>query len=321
MSRSQTAISRIYDGEGGAPSPGSSSSAGAAQHAYPPTPDDHEPDVDDALLTGRRSGAARRRTSGGTGGLGTGAVGLYYLRQVRRPFLVLRAYPLRRSWRGRNHHADTSCATRAQALAVPIAILSFPASLIYNLGALLLGLVARLFRLRGPSTTTLRPRNPFSQRAPRTILSPTAAAEQWVKAIEEATGLSRQVDDAASSASGMQATSSSSSSAGLAARRRGSGLAPPGSGRRIPRFLIGSYDAALRTARDEKRVLMVVLSSSENERDARFKRDVLCDEEVNRVVEEEDVLVWGGDVGEREAFQGASCSLYILSPCSSAGRS
>ncbi|GAA5852580.1 hypothetical protein JCM9279_005518 [Rhodotorula babjevae] len=275
----QTAISRIYDGEG-APSPGSSSSTGGAQHAYPPTPDDDELAVDDALLAGSRSRAPRRRISGGTGGLGTGAVGLYYLRQ---------------------------------ALAVPLTILAFPASLIYNLGALLLGLVARLFRLRGPSTTTLRPRNPFGQRAPRTILSPAAAAEQWVKSIEEATGLSRQVEDASSSASGMQATSSSSS-AGLAARRRGSGLAPPGSGPRIPRFLVGSYDAALRTARDDKRVLMVVLSSGENERDARFKRDVLCDEEVNRVLEEEDVLVWGGDVGEREAFQVGQTLSYIALP-------
>ncbi|GAA5920798.1 hypothetical protein JCM3775_003956 [Rhodotorula graminis] len=274
----QTAVSRIYDGEG-APSPNSSSAAAGARHAYPPTPDDDEPDVDDALLAGARNGSARRRGSGGTGGLGTGAVGLYYLRQ---------------------------------ALAVPLTILSFPAALIYNLGALLLGLVARLFRLRGPSTTTLRPRNPFGHRAPRTILSPAAAAEQWVKSIEEATGLSRQVDDAGSSTSGMQATSSSST--GLSARRRGSGLAPPGSGQRIPRFLVGSYDAALRAARDDKRVLMVVLSSGENERDARFKRDVLCDEEVNRVLEEEDVLVWGGDVGEREAFQVGQTLSYIALP-------
>ncbi|GAA5900420.1 hypothetical protein JCM8208_005357 [Rhodotorula glutinis] len=273
----QTAVSRIYDGEG-APSPGSSSTAASARHAYPPTPDEDEPEVDDALLAGTRNGPARRRSSGGTGGLGTAPVGLYYLRQ---------------------------------ALAVPLTILSFPASLIYNLGALLLGLVARLLRLRGPSTTTLRPRNPFGQRASRTILSPAAAAEQWVKSIEEATGLSRQVDDAGSSSSAIQATSSSSN---LSARRRGSGLAPPGSGQRIPRFMIGSYDAALRTARDDKRVLMVVLSSGENERDARFKRDVLCDEEVNRVLEEEDVLVWGGDVGEREAFQVGQTLSYIALP-------
>ncbi|TNY17080.1 hypothetical protein DMC30DRAFT_146240 [Rhodotorula diobovata] len=273
----QTAVSRIYDG-GGAPS--SSSSSGAAQHAYPPTPDDDDADVDDALLTVAARGPARRRGSGGPGGLGTSGVGLYYLRQV---------------------------------LAVPVAILSFPLSVVYNLGALILGLIARLFRLRGPSTTTLRPRNPFAQRAPRTVLSPVAAAAQWVKSIEEVTGLARRADlDASSSSSGLQAGPSSS---GLAARRSSSSVpAPPGTGPRIPRFLIGSYDAALRTARDEKRLLIVVLSSAENERDARFKREVLCDEEVNRVLEEEDVLVWGGDVGEREAFQVGQTLSYIALP-------
>ncbi|BGP50973.1 UBX domain-containing protein 10 [Rhodotorula kratochvilovae] len=263
----ETAISRIYDGD---------RAPAAAPHAYPPAQDDHDDDgVDDALLP------ARRRRSGGTGGLGTGAVGLYYLRQ---------------------------------ALAVPLTILALPASLIYNLGALLLGLIARLFRLRG-STTTLRPRNPFAHRPPRSILSPAAAAEQWVQSVEEATGLQRRPDGgaAAASSSGVHAGPSSSSSLGLAARRT-SAPAPPGTGPRLPRFLVTSYDGALRAARDEKRVLMVVLSSAENERDQRFKREVLADEEVNRLLEQEDVLVWGGDVGERDAYQVGQTLSYVALP-------
>lgn len=55
------------------------SAASTSRHAYPPT-NDAADGVDEALLPG----ATQRRHSG-TGGLGTGAVGLYYLRQVRTP--------------------------------------------------------------------------------------------------------------------------------------------------------------------------------------------------------------------------------------------
>ncbi|GAA6044043.1 hypothetical protein JCM8097_001387 [Rhodosporidiobolus ruineniae] len=282
----QAAISRIYDG-----SPSSSSSS--SRHAYPPTAREGTAGVDEALLPSASSAAgaspARRRSGGagtGTGGLGTGAVGLYYLRQ---------------------------------ALAVPITILAWPTGLLYNIGALVLGFLARLLRLR-PSTASFRPRNPFASSrrgGGRTILFPTAASEAWIRSVEAITGLSCPSLPPASfsadgDASGVQVGSSSSAS--LARRAAPPAASAQGDEPRLPRFFVGGYEAALRKARDERRVLVVVLTSEEHDADEGFKRDVLTNAELVKTLEEENVLVWGGDVGERDAYQVGQTLSYIALP-------
>ncbi|BGP27014.1 ubxdomain containing protein [Rhodotorula toruloides] len=259
----QTAIARVYDEPAG-------SAASTSRHPYPPTNDDVD-GVDEALLPG----AGRGRSQNGTGGLGTAAVGLYYMRQ---------------------------------ALAVPISIISVPLALLYNIASAIVLFIARIFRLR-PATASFRPRNPFAGAGrPRTTLSPAAAAEQWVQSLERTTGSSRRGGrHDASSASGVQVGSSSGPS-------RRSTRPPPGSGPRLPAFVIGGYDHALRIARDEMRPLMVVLTSEENERDERFKKEVLTSEEVNQVLEEENMVVWGGDVSDRDAYQVGQTLSYIALP-------
>ncbi|GAA5917883.1 hypothetical protein JCM6882_003754, partial [Rhodosporidiobolus microsporus] len=278
------AISRIYDGTASTSS-SASASASTSRHAYPPSRD--TAGVDDSLLpppSSPRAHAfpAQRRRAGGTGGLGTGAVGLYYLRQ---------------------------------ALAVPITILAWPAGLIYNLGAVLLSFLARLFRLR-PSTASFRPRNPFAGASrPRTILSPSGAAEAFIRSVERASGLScpslSPSGAGGSSSSGVQVGSSS----GLARRGAANGGASGGGDEpRLPEFFVGGYEHALRKARDERRTLMVVLTSEENEADGALKRDILPDPELVKTLEEENVLVWGGDVGERDAYQVGQTLSYITLP-------
>ncbi|GAA5837987.1 hypothetical protein JCM11251_006817 [Rhodosporidiobolus azoricus] len=266
----QAAISRIYDG---VPSSSRSAPVSSASHSYPPSRDNGG--VDDSLLPSptSRTFAAERRRPSGTGGLGTGAVGLYYLRQ---------------------------------ALAVPITILSWPAGLIYNLGAVLLSFLARLFRLR-PSTASFRPRNPFSGASrPRTILSPSGAAEAFIRSVENASGLSCSSISSSAGASGVQVGSSS----GLSRR----GGASAREEQRLPAFFVGGYEQALRKARDERRVLMVVLTSEENEADGALKRDIIPDPVLVNALEEENVLIWGGDVGERDAYQVGQTLSYITLP-------
>lgn len=104
---------------------------------------------------------------------------------------------------------------------------------------------------------------------------------------------------------------------------------------------VGGYEEALRKARDEFRVLMVVLTCEENELDAEFKRyrlnhafhleilvfksknlicpkcincnrDILHDAELLKSLKDEKVMLWGGDVMERDAYQGSS-SFFSLS--------
>ncbi|GAA5866244.1 hypothetical protein JCM8547_007215 [Rhodosporidiobolus lusitaniae] len=269
----EAAISRIFDGP-----PAASSSS--SRHAYPPPAHDDNAGVDDALLpttSYATSSPHRRQAVNGTGGLGTGQVGIYYLRQ---------------------------------ALAVPITILAWPAGLLYNLGAVLLSFLARLFRLR-PSTASFRPRNPFTSLSrPKSILSPTAAAEAWIRSAESLTGLSCPSLPASSSstASGVQIGSSS----GLS--RRGGAGQHEADGARLPPFFVGGYEAALRKARDERRVLMVVLSHEEHDADAAFKQDVLTNPELVKTLTEENVLVWGGDVSERDGYQVGQTLSFIALP-------
>ncbi|GAA6021258.1 hypothetical protein JCM10207_002592 [Rhodosporidiobolus poonsookiae] len=268
----EAAIAQIYDA---APS----SSSSAARHAYPPSaaPAD-DAGVDDALLPSTSHAATPRRRANGTHGLGTGAVGIYYLKQV---------------------------------LAVPVAILAWPARLLYNLGAVLLTFLARLLRLR-PSTASFRPRNPFTApRRPRTILAPAAAAEAWIRSVEAASGLScASLSGPEGGSSGVQV---GSSAAGVA-RRTAAAAVGGGDERRLPEFFVGGYEQALRKARDEIRVLMVVLSCAEHEMDEAFKRDVLPNPELVKALAEENVLVWGGDVGERDGYQVGQTLSYVSLP-------
>lgn len=56
--------------------------------------------------------------------------------------------------------------------------------------------------------------------------------------------------------------------------------------------------------RSDLKLGAVVLCCGEHEDDEQFKREVLLSEEFGRVLREKDVKIWGGDVREREAYQG-----------------
>ncbi|CUA77351.1 FAS-associated factor 2 [Rhizoctonia solani] len=71
----------------------------------------------------------------------------------------------------------------------------------------------------------------------------------------------------------------------------------------LPNFYIGSYEEALRVAQRELRVLCVILVSEEHDDVAQFKRNVLANEEVVNTLTENNFIVWGGDVRDREAYQ------------------
>lgn len=59
---------------------------------------------------------------------------------------------------------------------------------------------------------------------------------------------------------------------GRRGERRGSGLRERGERRSVPDFWVGGYESALRRAKEEVKVLMVVLTCDEHEDDAEFKR-------------------------------------------------
>ncbi|KAI9259668.1 hypothetical protein BDA99DRAFT_513889 [Phascolomyces articulosus] len=73
-----------------------------------------------------------------------------------------------------------------------------------------------------------------------------------------------------------------------------------------PEFYQGGYSQALENARRDLRFLLVVLQSDEHDDTEQFCRETLSSEELVDHMRQKNVLVWGGNVRESEAFQVSS---------------
>ncbi|KDE03590.1 hypothetical protein MVLG_05925 [Microbotryum lychnidis-dioicae p1A1 Lamole] len=194
-------------------------------------------------------------------------------------------------------------------LQLPLRILAIPIGLL----GIAFGVVARLLRIR-PGQTSLGPRNPFARDA-RSLqrMDPVGSAERFVRSIEEMTGAvrwSRRLGDAQGSSSSVVGTSSGGSSS-LERRRSGSNSSAR---KALPDFWIGSYESALKKAKDDFQVLMVVLTCDEHEGDELFKRRVLTDPELLNALAREKILVWGGDVRDVDAYQASKALQFFRLP-------
>ncbi|KAK9453836.1 hypothetical protein V1511DRAFT_44868 [Dipodascopsis uninucleata] len=78
-------------------------------------------------------------------------------------------------------------------------------------------------------------------------------------------------------------------------------------------FFEGGYTQALDAAKKELRFLLIILQSDEHDDTSRFNRNILTNPDIVRYVREKDMIVWGGNVRESEAYQVAnalSCTRY-----------
>ncbi|TKY85776.1 hypothetical protein EX895_005316 [Sporisorium graminicola] len=155
--------------------------------------------------------------------------------------------------------------------------LTFPLSLASSL----LLFLARIFRIRAlfPSL--------FSGNSGTRSLGrsdPQTCAENFVRELEEQTA----------------ATTSRSV---VSTHDAGSRAPPP---KRLPPFFVGGYADALRTAKEQIKILAIVLVSREHGDVDRFKQNTLTDSDLVELLSRDDFVVWGGDVREREAYQVAT---------------
>ncbi|KAJ9479124.1 UBX domain-containing protein 3 [Pseudozyma hubeiensis] len=155
--------------------------------------------------------------------------------------------------------------------------LTFPLSIASGI----LLFLARLLRIR-----TLFPSlfggSPGSRTLSRS--DPRTSAENFVRELEQDTG-------ASSSRSAVSPEDSAS-------------RAPPS--KALPPFFIGGYSDALRTAKEQIKILAIVLVSREHGDVDRFKQNTLTDSDLVELLSRDDFVVWGGDVREREAYQVAT---------------
>lgn len=176
------------------------------------------------------------------------------------------------------------------------AIISYPITVSLSVFAF----IFRLLRLPFPrfNTATLRfnffGATPQARpRRPPRPGNPADAAERWIRELEDETG-AISVTRAAASATGVDLNSDDT----LRRRDRGEGR-----GRLLPDFWVGSYESALKTAQKDAKPMCVILTCEEHDDTAEFKRSVLTDPDLVRVLTDNDFIVWGGDVRDNEAHQ------------------
>ncbi len=155
--------------------------------------------------------------------------------------------------------------------------LTFPLSLASSL----LLFLARLFRIRA-----LFPSLFGGSSGPRRSGSsePRTSAESFVRELEEETGASTSASAVSGQDSGSRAPAA----------------------KRLPPFFLGGYADALRAAKEQIKILAIVLVSREHGDVERFKQHTLTDGDLVDLLSKDDFIVWGGDVREREAYQVAT---------------
>ncbi|CDU22737.1 uncharacterized protein SPSC_01367 [Sporisorium scitamineum] len=121
---------------------------------------------------------------------------------------------------------------------------------------------------------------------------PQSCAEAFVRELEEETG----------------ATTSRSV---VPTDNLGSRAPPP---KKLPPFFVGGYADALRAAKEQIKILAIVLISREHGDVDRFKQNTLTDSDLVELLSRDDFIVWGGDVREREAYQVATTLQAITYP-------
>ncbi|KAJ7489513.1 hypothetical protein FB451DRAFT_1390665 [Mycena latifolia] len=114
-------------------------------------------------------------------------------------------------------------------------------------------------------------------------------ADRWVRELEEETGAQ------CISASGVNAPGTGAGPSTLT--HRGT------SDRKVlPDFMLSTYEEALRVCQRDFRIGCIVLVSEEHDDVPEFKRTTLTDPALVRLLHTNDIVVWGGDVRDREAY-------------------
>jgi len=169
-------------------------------------------------------------------------------------------------------------------------ILTLPITMSIGFLSNLLQFILRLLGIPVPRFLRTSSATYASLRTPPPIDDPMVAADRLVRQLEEETGaicvsrvgLSLQEGELGHAVS------------------EGEG---PEKRKILPDFWIGSYKTALETAKKDIKILCVILMSEEHEDMPEFRRNVLTDPDLARVLTDNAILTWAGDVRDREAYE------------------
>ncbi|PVF96978.1 hypothetical protein CPB86DRAFT_761237 [Serendipita vermifera] len=175
--------------------------------------------------------------------------------------------------------------------------LKAPFSITLNIFATLFHFIFRVLRIPFPRVNTLsltlgnRPKRRGSHSD-----DPSVVAERWVRDLEEETGA---VCISKAALMDAQAEDSEPGPSSRPVRRH------PVKTKTLPDFFLGGYDAAVRAAQNEARVLCVIITSEEHDDCPAFRREVLTDTEFVHALTDNQIITWGGDTRDRDGYQAA----------------
>ncbi|KAH6904324.1 hypothetical protein BKA70DRAFT_1297914 [Coprinopsis sp. MPI-PUGE-AT-0042] len=185
-------------------------------------------------------------------------------------------------------------------------ILSIPFSLISGIFRFIFGVL----RIPFPNLN-LRLGNGLNFYSPLGRTRPTGrgGADKWIRELEEETGaVSMGRLKASKGVSSGVSSSGDAGPSGLTSRGNANGGSEGADeeGRRVlPDFVLGTYEEALKTCQREIRIGCIILVSEEHDDVAEFKRSTLTDPAFVKSLQDHNVLVWGGDVRDVEAWSAA----------------
>ncbi|KAJ8507614.1 hypothetical protein ONZ45_g10032 [Pleurotus djamor] len=178
-----------------------------------------------------------------------------------------------------------------------LSILTFPFHLISNI----LHFVFSLLRIPVPQFSLL---NFYTRRATRRPPPPSSRrgvnpTEAWIRELEEETGA---VCIGRSTANSTNTSGTAGPSTSTLTSRTNVGAGVGATEKFLPDFYTGTYEQALRLCQKEFRIACVILVSEEHDDVVEFKRQTLTDSKFVKLLQENDILVWGGDVRDHEAW-------------------
>ncbi|KAH7922727.1 hypothetical protein BV22DRAFT_1197199 [Leucogyrophana mollusca] len=127
---------------------------------------------------------------------------------------------------------------------------------------------------------------------------PRNAADRWIRALEEETG-AFPINCSRSPAAVV-----TGAHAGPSTSRRHAYIAEnlEDSARVLPDFFSGSYEDVLDICQRDGRVACIILVSEEHDDVAEFKRSTLTDPAFVKTMHDNNFVVWGGDIRDRDAW-------------------
>ncbi|KAL4080041.1 hypothetical protein V8B97DRAFT_683901 [Scleroderma yunnanense] len=171
-----------------------------------------------------------------------------------------------------------------------LAFLSLPINVVTGILRFIFGILRIPFLSFNFGTNTYRP-------PPRQTPDARGAIRRWITALEEETG-AYNIKTSASLATGLDNGPSTS-------RRHAYPPTNPENTRVLPDFFDGTYDEVLDICQKECRVGCIVLVSEEHDDVPVFKRTTLTDPKLVQMMNDNNFLVWGGDVRDRIPWDAA----------------